>query len=329
MPRNIIACDRQRVARSVVLLFLSLLLTGMVGCTGEQKKQAQDLVKAGSGTSERLAKYYDSLKQRRADHLELERLKRNFALRPALDPATEKAFQEQLEALAARAQMARRLKGVYDGLGKLIDYDASGEITGAAMDLKKAIEGVADKKLAIPGFNFDPEPILKKAITALVDFIQIKQFRKNAPKARVILDSISELFQGEVLIYNQISKDYYELTHQIDTELYKRKQLNGTAVFQKYAEVYDLQVIAGLPADARPDYVEAINGFILNRLDTKLKDYVDGVPKESNGILEALKQLQKSHEDFMLRRKPEKDKEEKTSRRLRLPSGISSATLAE
>lgn len=326
MPQNIFSFTRARLARSVLLVLLPLLLFSMVGCSGEQKKQAQDLVKTGSGTAERLGKYYDSLRQRRADHMSLEILRQNFADNPGLDPTTEKAFQDQLDALGARAQMARRLKGVYDSLGKLIDYDAPGEVTGAAIDLKKAIEEVSSKKLAIPGLNFDPEPVLKKAISALVAFIQIRQFRKNAPKAQAILDSITELFKGEMLIYNQISEDYYKLTHQIVQRLYMEKQLSGTAVFQKYAEVYDLQVLPGLPTGASASYIEAVNKFINNRLDAKRKDYLDGVPKESNGMLEALTQLQKAHEDFMLKRKPEKDDTEKTSRLL--PSANSSTRLA-
>ena len=53
------------------ILLITVLLITSFGCVGEQKKQAQDLVKEGSATSDRLAKYYDALSQQRADHLSL------------------------------------------------------------------------------------------------------------------------------------------------------------------------------------------------------------------------------------------------------------------
>src|SRR5205085_9409435 len=111
-----------------------------------------------------LAKYYDALSQQRADHLSLT----IFELQRTGSPLQEdlkQAYKEQQEALAARAQMARKLKNIYDSLGKLIDYDAPGEVSGAVNDLKDAIEKASNKKLSIPGLaGVDPKPILDKAV---------------------------------------------------------------------------------------------------------------------------------------------------------------------
>src|SRR5207237_3350266 len=177
------------------------------------KKQAQDLVKVGSETSDHLAKYYDMLAQQRAEHLSLT----VFELKRTGSPLQEElrnAYRDQQEALAARADMARKLKNVSDSLGKLIDYDAPTEVGGSVADLRDAIEKVANKKLSIPGLSgVDPKPIMDKAVKAFISWYQIRQFRKNAPKALAILDSIYQLFDAEKEIYLQISRDYNGITY--------------------------------------------------------------------------------------------------------------------
>lgn len=313
-PHYVVKSPHTLALRVFALLLLTLLLAGASGCK-LQKKQAQELVKAGSATSEQLAKYYDTLKQQRADHMSLEifRLKRADT---ELDEQTKKDYQEQLEALTARAQMARKMKAVYDALGKLVDYDAPSEVTGAVVDLKKAIEDVSKKK--IPKFaGIDPETALKKATNALVEWLQTRQFRKNATKAQVVLDGIIQLYEGEKSIYVQISQDYYDLAHKTAKFLHQRKQLSGTSFFQKYAEVFGLQVLPELPQstdDATRRYTAAMEAFINNRLDAKLEELNKASEKEANERLEALKKLKKMHDDFMHGRKPKEDETEKTSR---------------
>src|SRR6266404_825960 len=204
MKPNSIEIPRKSRLQILRVALPSVILAGLftfVGCVGGQKKQAQDLVKEGSASSDRLAKYYDSLAQQRADHLALTIFRLHRAGSP-LQPELKAAYKDQQEALAARAEMARKLKNVYDSLGKLIDYDAPSEVTGAVNDLKDAIEKVANKKLSLSGLEgVDPKMILDKAVKAFVEWYQIKQFRKNAPKAQVILDGIYQLFDAEKEIY--------------------------------------------------------------------------------------------------------------------------------
>ena len=286
------------ILRAGAFAFTLIALLTSFGCVGEQKKQAQDLVKEGSATSDHLAKYYDALAQQRADHLALTM----FELHRTGSPLTselKEAYKNQQEALAARAEMARKLKNVYDSLGKLIDYDAPGEVTGAVNDLKDAIEKVSNKKLSLPGVEgVDPKVILDKAVQAFVEWYQIKQFRKNAPKAQVILDSIYHLFDAEKEIYLQISKDYNDITYTTVKYLCVHDQLTSASLFQTFAELYRLQVYQAPTSDTE------IKSYVIDQLLERRGQLDLASIKERNGQGAALGKLRKAHEDFMLGRKP-------------------------
>lgn len=285
-----------RLLRAGGFFLIALFAFTSFGCVGEQKKQAQDFVKEGSATSDRLAKYYDTLAQQRADHLSLTifELKRTGS---PLQDDLKKACQEQQEALAARAVMARKLKGVYDSLGKLIDYDAPSEVSGAVNELKEAIEKTADKKLTIPDVaGVDPKVILDKAVKIFVGWYQIRQFRKNTPKAQIILDGIYQLFDSENEIYLQISKDYNKITYTTAKYLYEHDQLNGTSFFQQYVEIYGLQVYQAPTTDP------VIKAYVIDMLAEKQKELNTISEKLRDGQLAGLAKLKKTHEDFLLRR---------------------------
>ena len=289
---------------SNVIAFCIILvgLLTFIGCVGEQRKQAQDLVKDGSTASDRLAKYYDTLAQQRSDHLALTMFELHRTGSP-LQPELKAAYKDQQQALAARAEMARKLKNIYDSLGKLIDYDAPAEITGAVNDLKDAIEKVADKKLSLPGITgVDPKTILDKAVKAFAEWYQIRQFRKNAPKAQVILDSIYQLYDAEKEIYLQISKDYNGITYTTVKYLCEHDQLTSNSQFQAFTELYALQVYQVPPTDP------VIKSYVIEQLREKRDQLDQASTKERDGELATLGKLRREHEDFMLRKKPEKDK---------------------
>jgi hypothetical protein len=293
--------SRHRVSRAGTLAVILVALLASFGCVGEQKKQAQDLVKDGSATSDRLAKYYDTLTQQRADHLALTMFELHRT-GSTLKPELKEAYESQQEALAARAEMARKLKNVYDSLGKLIDYDAPGEVTGAVNDLKDAIEKVSNKKLSLPGVDgVDPKVILDKAVKAFVEWYQIKQFRKNAPKAQVILDSIYQLFDAEKEIYLEISKDYNDITYTTVKYLCQHDQLSSASLFQTFTELYALQVYQAPTSDPM------IKSYVIDQLLVKRGRLDLASTKERNARGADLGRLRKAHEDFMLGRKPPKE----------------------
>lgn len=282
---------------------MSLLLVVMVfsGCGEEQKKTAQNLVKHGSNTSDGLAKYYDSLVQKRADYLALYRLDKARTDRP-VEAETEKAFKEQQEALGARAQMAHKLHNVYSALGDLIDYDAPGEISGAVKDLKSQIESVANKKLALPGLaGVDPSPILDKAVKALATWAQLRQFRKNSKNAEAVVDSITHLYQSEEPIYVQIAQDYDKETKAIAEFLFKNGQASGLTSFQKYLDLY------GLQANTLSSTDNAVKAWTLDRLNRELEARKSASQDEADAKLKSLQGLKKLHEDYLSGKKAEKE----------------------
>lgn len=328
----------KRKAYDLVLsTFLLAFIISTFGCFGERKKQAQDLVESGGNQSEKLSKYYGSLKKMRQTHLELSKFEQRRA-ESALRPNLIKAYDEQFAALEARANMATKLRVTYEVLGDLIDYDAPGEISTAVIDLKNAIEDVSKKKLTLPQgilSAVDPEVILQKATTALVSWIQIKQFKKNALKAEDVLGGISNLYRAEKPIYIQIAQDYYKIINIHNIYMVKNGQLNTVSRFGKYADVYGMQVNPQLPPppQAPPpltkinqtqeekeeylarmkiyeneykkhvNYVRLLSENAEDILNEQLKDFTQNVVKEADDLDKGLVSLKKEHEDFMTGRK--------------------------
>ena len=280
-----------------------LLIAILSGCGPEEKKAAQGLVKSGTKASSGLAEYYDSLGQKRSEYLALFKfdLTRTGA---SLAPKLENDFKEQEEALATRAQMARKLQGLYDALGKLIDYDASGEISSAAKDLKSEIEKVVGKKLAIPGLaGVDPGPILDKAIKAITEWVQLRQFRRNSPKVEVVLDSVSQLFRAEQLLYVQIAQDYDKETSAIALFLYTNHQATSLSAFQRYLDLYGLQPNASAPDDS------VIRAWTVDLLNKKLAERQSSSQKEADSVFQSLVALKKRHGDFVSGKRPPTESE--------------------
>ena len=240
---KVIVDQRGILARLILPIFAFAVLAISSGCGAEEKKAAQDLVKSGNNTADKLANYYSGLAQKRADYLTYYKfdLKRTGAPVPA---KLEKDFHEQQDALEARAQTARKLKALYDSLGKLIEYDASTEISKAAGDLKTQLESVTGKKLKgiVPGFSeIDPSEYLDKAIKAISEWAQLRQVRKNSSQPQVVLISIRQLFQAEMPLYVQIAQDFNKETYQIDRYNYMNGQATSLSSFQKPLEAGGLQ----------------------------------------------------------------------------------------
>jgi hypothetical protein len=290
----------QKLKLAVVSLLLVLVFSA---CGEEQKKAAQGLVKSGSTTADQLANYYSSLAEKRSEYLVYYRLEQAQA-GTTVPNSVEDAFAEQEEALAARAAMAVKLKALYVALGELIDYDAPGEISKAAGDLKAEIEGVVNKKLSVAGLSAaDTNTILTKAISALVQMAQFRAFKKNAGRPEIVLSSITELFESEQKIYVQIAQDYDEETKKIAEYLFIHDYVNGLSSFQKPLDRFGLQI------NAQSTPSTEMRAYTLGNIERQCAQYQKQSAEQADAMLSSLKALKKKHEDFANGRKPKKEEE--------------------
>jgi len=298
---------RIRLTRIVLIPLIAGSLILETGCFKAEKKAAQDLVRTGSSTSDQLAKFYDTLVADSEATL-------NFVgfenVREGKDLSTDAKFKNaaaefktEREAVAARAQMARAMKGVYDSLGKLIDYDAAGDVTASVVNLKKEIENVSKKKLP-KAAGVDPEAILKKATTILVTWIQLKQFHKNAPRAEEVLDGVMNLFVSEKSAYVNIIQDFNEHAYTNAKYFVDNDLALNSSVYAKSFEVFGLQYTQIPPGDTLTDpeklkkHRADIKSFTSQWLVIKKNDLNDAATKAPDAVSSGLAELKKAHEDF-------------------------------
>jgi hypothetical protein len=286
----------KKTLKCLLIGFIAAAFILLTACGEEQRQQAKNLVKQGTTTSEALAAFYDKLADEREVHLRLSAFE-NSVGGPIVPPAPA-AYQEQIDGLRARAKMARKLEAVYSSLGNLIDYDAAGEISGASLDLKHAIEDVAKRKLSIPGLpGVDPDAILKRAVTEIANWYQLRQFDKNAPKAEVILDSIHYLFYREQPVYKHISQDYLTIVRNNVDRLIDQGEANGTVGLTQYADVLGVKLQEAAATTApRKNFLRFEADRNYERLSSEYENNV-------NEIDSSLSRLAKAHRELFSKTK--------------------------
>lgn len=249
MLRSLVGPEPQRGAPRASLLSLLLLLIaiGLSGCNGTQKKEAQQLAKQGSETGESLALFYTKLAEQNSEFLRLNNAVIVGRVGNKPDPKFEKDLAQQQKALYSRAAMSRGVKGVYDALGRLVDYDA-GEVSQAVLNLKKQILEVTDGPplgFNVAGHEVTPEQvdeILGKVVRNLVEMQQVKQFRRKAPLAQKSLDGILEFFDTEKFIYDQIMIRSDQMHYQTATALLDARLAHIPSVFQPTVDRFGMEL---------------------------------------------------------------------------------------
>jgi hypothetical protein len=275
----------------IAILSLVIVLTG---CPAEQKKAAQDLSKQGVDKMDQLASFYDVLAQDRVSHEELFVLLRLVPTHTVETARTKKDYKDQIDALQARAAHARAIKNLYVSLGKLVDYDAAGDVQGAVKDLLDAAKKVKTFKLAIPGLDeATATSALNKGIELLTTYVQVRAFRKKAPEAAAYLGYIRTFYDAESFVYLQIIRDYDDLTRELDKNLIQNDQLSASSRFKKYAERYNLDLNSTAPS------TQSVKDWVKERIEV---DFDAGQKTAENLVARQAKNLadlQQSHRNFM------------------------------
>ncbi|MBA3766430.1 MAG: hypothetical protein H0W99_05470, partial [Acidobacteria bacterium] len=259
--------SRRKSAVSIILA--GVLIAGLFTGCASSKKEAQALVKAGSATSEQLADYYDSLIQKQTDYLTIA----SYTVGLTFSVEEKKQLVKERKAYASRADLARKLKAAYDALGKLIDYDAAGEVKGAVGDLLTAVLKQVDHPKQLDSDLF--KTVVGKIAGKLVEIQQEKQFRKNVPRVLEVLDGVGEIFEMERDIYAQTAKLYEDeaarlAKRMVGTDMPGTDQATGMGMLKKYIEPYGLELYLTTVTD--PDTRRKNLEFSNARIDEQSKE---------------------------------------------------------
>lgn len=184
---------------AVCLLLVASMLTAP-GC-GDQAGAAE-LASAGSTTANALASYYASLAQDTIDSWEMQAFYGSIQGIP-FDQNSQKLYQDRIDALNHRAQMATDLGSLYGALSQLSSYDASGQVTDAAERLSTQLTSIP----AISGSGVNPTSLVGSVAGDLAAWKQSKDARKGSRIIVETLEKIEKLFQGESRVYKSIARE--------------------------------------------------------------------------------------------------------------------------
>jgi hypothetical protein len=211
-------------------------------------------------------------------------------------------FAIQNELLSERAELARTLKDLYDSLGDLVDYDASGEVKSAASALQKQIETVNHHPLDLGAIQpLSPKSAFGDLASRIAQAQQTREVRKNAPLVQEVLHAVRTIFDSEKEIYIQISERYFSESKLIAIGLVEGKRdVSGLSFLQTAIDPYNLRLLKRVAED--PQTIDALSELIAEKTDEQKLVARAGAEKMSK----SLKRVDDAHNTFMNKNKADR-----------------------
>jgi hypothetical protein len=203
------------------------------------------LAKAGADTASTLAGYYNSLAQDTVDTWEMEAFYDSIQGIP-FDDNSQKLYQDRIDALNRRAQMAGDLCALYTALAQLASYDASTEVGDAALRLSKDLKSIP----IVPGSGVDASALVKSVAGDLASWKQSRDMVKGSRLIVETLEKIERIFQSEVGAYKSIAKDRGLTLANVLEYLIQKNMVITTSLLQKVPESLGLS-LSPVPTDER------------------------------------------------------------------------------
>jgi hypothetical protein len=278
---------------------LGLLLTLLPAC-GANKKDAQSLAKAGIASSDRVAKYYDSLVQANTKYLRI----LSYTVAPKLTKSEKKELELERRAYASRADLAHKLNAAYMALGQLIDFDAAADIKGSVSDLTTAVLAQVPHPKDLDSDLF--KSVIGKIAGRLIEMQQEKEFRRNAPRVLEVLDGVGEIFERERPLYVQTVQLYEDEASKLAQDSLGTGRC-GTALATGIPMIEDLfepyKVKLFLTPETDPGVCKKNRDYFFAQIGEVARERKEAARHEARGISTALYNLERTHRTF-LREKP-------------------------
>ena len=292
MKRNIMRLPIAKRGKAFVLL-LVMIMSFITGC--DNRPEALELAKAGQQTAETMATYYELLIQHTYDTWDFEAFMISADREPGdqVEPIDEAKLNKRIEELNKRIKLARTLAGTYKSMQELSSYDASGEISKSAGDLKDSIEGLG----VLPGSGVVPTSLFKMVIEDLVKWKQSKDIRKASALISRLLEQLTEMFSREMPVYKSIVEERGNKITLLMNYLIGKKKVTSLGLLQKVPETFGLKLLG---ADAAVEDDKTRNALI-ELVKTRGKRIAQMSAQAADGIKQSLLVLIQNHRKLELK----------------------------
>jgi hypothetical protein len=232
----------RRAAGILMVLVLFVGSTVFTGC-GNQS-EALELAKAGAGTADTMAKYYETLIQDTYDTWDMEAFLLSTDVEagesaPPISAAERTILMKRVEELNKRIRLARHLASTYNALQELSAYDASGEVEKSAGNLAESI--VSLKPLSSGGV--DPSKIVGMVAGDITSWKQTKDIRKGSELILEAIEKLHELFEKESEVYKSIPEEKGQKMVRVLTYLIQKEKVTSLPLLQKVPDSLGLKLI--------------------------------------------------------------------------------------
>ena len=227
--------------------FLCIVLIATVGLLSGcgDRPGATALANAGITASSTLTNYYNSLAQDTVDIWEMEAFYDSLQGIP-FDNNSQKLYQDRINALNHRAQMASDLGSIYGVLLKSASYDASGQVGDAALRLSKQLTSIP----VFAGSGVDPSNLVKSVAGGLADWKQSKDLQKGSQLIIETLEAIEKLFQAESRVYKSIAMDRGLSVANVMEYMIQKNMVSTTPLLMKIPQALGL-TLSTIPSDEK------------------------------------------------------------------------------
>ena len=237
---------RLSASRPVNLSLCIVFIAGvglLSGCG--DRPGATALANAGISASSTLTNYYNSLAQDTVDIWEMEAFYDSLQGIP-FDNNSQKLYQDRINALNHRAQMASDLGSIYGVLLKSSSYDASGQVGDAALRLSKQLTSIP----VFAGSGVDPSNLVKSVAGGLADWKQSKDLQKGSQLIVETLEAIEKLFQAESRVYKSIAMDRGLHVANVLEYMIQKNMVSTTPLLAKIPQALGL-TLSTIPSDEK------------------------------------------------------------------------------
>jgi hypothetical protein len=206
------------------LLLVTVLAALTAGC-GDHG-HTDELITAGKNASNHLQSYYDHLTKTTLDWWEYQ-----VAFNTIQDVTTtkelERAMNDRIVAIRARATMAGRLSEVYDAIIRVKSPTSTQPVITAARQLGDSLSGMP----ALPGVDLGSG--LGRAADFLTGFQRDRDYKKANLALIQALKGMRDLFDREQETYNTMHRDGERTRHALLQSLARKQLVNTNPLLER------------------------------------------------------------------------------------------------
>jgi hypothetical protein len=204
------------------------------------------------------------------------------------DDASQRLYQDRINALEHRAQMATDLGSIYDSLTRLSSYDAPAAVEQSAKRLSKEVSSIP----AISGSGVDPSNLVGNLASDLAKWAQTRDLQKGSRLVLATLESIDKLFQNEERVYKAISTERSLIVANVMSYMIEKKMVSTNPLLERVPQSLGLSLSTVSSDEVTTKAIVQLARVRLHRLSFLSADAADSTKNSISLLIKKHREFQ-------------------------------------